>query len=219
MKEVLFRTSQNIDWITIILCCSIVSVVLAKSVFYSRFSNFMILPFNNKYIFLYNKKDKLSHWFTIFLSIFQLLNFALFIYYVDTIFNFTSQSKSPVLFFGILGIIFLFFLIKIMLNLGNAFVFNITGIISEFLFKNISYLNYSGIVMFLANILLTYVLIDSKTVVYISFILILLINLIGWVIVIRNYQKLIADNFFYFILYLCTLEITPIVLLGDYFKD
>ncbi|WFO18183.1 DUF4271 domain-containing protein [Cellulophaga baltica 4] len=41
----------------------------------------------------------------------------------------------------------------------------------------------------------------------------------GWVTAIRNHQKLITNNFFYFILYLCALEIAPLVLLGDYFKD
>ena len=219
MKEVLYRAAQNIDWITIILCCSIISIVVAKSLYYHRFANFMILPFNNKYIFMYNKKDKLSHWFTIFLSIFQLLNFALFVYYIDSIFHFSNATKSSNLYFGILGMVLLFFMIKIILNLSNAFVFNITDTISEFLFKNIAYLNYSGFVLLFANILLTYVLKDSKTVVYISFVLFFIINMIGWVVVIRNNQKLIANNFFYFILYLCALEITPIVLLGDYFKD
>jgi hypothetical protein len=91
--------------------------------------------------------------------------------------------------------------------------------ITEYLFKKISYLNYSSLVMFIANILLTYVLKDSKAVVYASAFLILVINSIGWVIVLRNYQKLITNNFFYFILYLCALEITPLVLIGDYFKD
>ena len=131
----------------------------------------------------------------------------------------SSHEKSPFLFYTIVGLLLLFFLVKILLHLTNAFVFNISGIVSEFLFKNITYLNYSGFIMFMANILLTYVLRDSKTVVYISALLIILINAIGWVIVIRNYQKLITNNFFYFILYLCALEITPLVLIGDYFKD
>lgn len=219
MKEALLRTVQNTDWITIILCCSIAAIVLAKGFFYTRFSNFMILPFNNKYIFMYNKKDKLLHWFTVFFSIFQLLNIALFIYIVNTIFNISTVDSSPYLFFIILGSVFLFFLTKVILNLSNAFVFNISGVVSEILFKKISYLNYSGIVMFVANIILTYVARDSKAVVYTFTFLIILINAIGWANVIRNHQKLITNNFFYFILYLCALEIAPILLIGDYFKD
>ncbi|WP_158974569.1 DUF4271 domain-containing protein [Cellulophaga sp. L1A9] len=219
MKEVLLRTIENIDWITLILCCSITTVVLAKKLFYGRFTNFIILPFNNKYIFLYNKKDKLSHWFTIFLSIFQLLNFTLFLYFIDSIFNFSHHTNTPFTYIITLGILIAFFFSKLILHLGNAFVFNIQGPVSEFLFKKISYFNYSSLVMFVANILLAYILKDSKIVVYVSILLITAINILGWVTAIRNHQKLITNNFFYFILYLCALEIAPLVLLGDYFKD
>ncbi len=219
MNETLPRTIENADWITLILCSSILFIVLAKNFFYSRFTNFMILPFNNKYIFMYNKKDKLLHWFTVFFSIFQVLNFALFIYLVNETFSTNSYTKSPYLFFIIISLLLLYYILKIMIQLANAYLFNISDVITEYLFKKISYLNYSSLVMFIANILLTYVLKDSKAVVYASTFLILVINSIGWVIVLRNYQKLITNNFFYFILYLCALEITPLVLIGDYFKD
>lgn len=219
MNDALLRTVENVDWITIILSCSVLFMVLAKQLFYSRFITFIILPFNNKYVFMYNKKDKLLHWFTIFLSIFQIINFALFIYLVNDIFSSSKLTNSSYLFYGIIGFLVVYFLTKVLLQLANGLIFNITDIITEYLFKKISYLNYSGLVMFIANILLTYVLKDSKTVVYVSSFLILLINVIGLVIVLRNHQKLIANNFFYFILYLCTLEITPLVLIGDYFKD
>ncbi|RZW43832.1 MAG: DUF4271 domain-containing protein, partial [Flavobacteriaceae bacterium] len=53
--EPILRDSTNVDWITIIILSSILFLVLAKILFYSRFLNFVILPFNNKYIFLYNK--------------------------------------------------------------------------------------------------------------------------------------------------------------------
>lgn len=219
MNDTLLRTIENADWITIVLCVSILFMVLAKQFFYSRFTNFIILPFNNKYVFLYNKKDKLSNWFTIFLSLFQVLNFALYIYLVTDLFSANSHHKSSYLFYIITGVLLLYFALKVLVQLANAFIFNISDVITEYLFKKISYLNYSSLVMFIANVLLTYVLKDSKAVVYVSAFLILLINSIGWVIVLRNHQKLITNNFFYFILYLCALEIMPLVLIGDYFKD
>lgn len=219
MNNAVLRTLEDIDWITIILGCSVLFLVIAKQLFYSRFTNFMILPFNNKYIFMYNKKEKLLHWFTILLSIFQILNFALFIYLLSDIFPSRNSGQVPYLFYSIIGFLLIFFISKVLLQLANGLIFNISDVISEYLFKKISYLNYSGLVMFMANIFLTYVLKDSKAVVYVSGFLILLINTIGLVLVLRNHQKLIANNFFYFILYLCTLEITPLVLIGDYFKD
>ncbi len=219
MKDAILRTVQNADWITLILCFSIVVLVLAKSLFYQRFYNFIILFFNNKYIFMYNKKDKLLHWFTIFIFLFQLLNLALYLYLVNTVFSFSHEKNSLYLYFLVLILLFFFFSLKILVHLVNAFIFNNTRVISEFLFKKISYQNYSGFIMFFANILLTYVLRDSKTIVYVSIFFILLINAMGWINVIRNHQKLITNNFFYFILYLCTVEIIPLFLIGDYFKD
>ena len=197
-------------------------VVLAKSTFYNRFLNFIILPFNNKYVFMYNKKEKLLNWFHIFFTIFQVINFSLFIYLafqvlfkdrailgVDSVYNY------PI----ILGVLLLFLLIKVSLQLGNGFIFNSNKAISELIFKKLSYLNYSGLVMFAANVVLCYMFKGSELVVYATFFLILLINVIGWVTLLRNHQNFLASNFFYFILYLCALEIAPFVIIGSYLND
>ena len=69
-----YRIFQNSDWITIIIFLSVLLIVIAKQMFQSRFLNFIILPFNNKYIALYSKKDKMLHGFHVLLTVFQLLN-------------------------------------------------------------------------------------------------------------------------------------------------
>lgn len=217
--EPILRDSVNVDWITIIILSSILFLVLAKSLFYSRFLNFIILPFNNKYIFLYNKKDRLINWFHIFFTIFQLLNFSLFLYLVVTILYPEVIVESSFLYLIILGLIFVFLFIKILIQLGNSFVFNNQKIIEEILFKKITYLNYSSIVMFLANVILTYVFIDSKMVVFITLSIIFSIISIGWITIIKSHLKFLTSYFFYFILYLCALEIAPIVIIVNYLKD
>ncbi|MCK0188845.1 DUF4271 domain-containing protein [Arenibacter sp. F20364] len=194
-------------------------MVLAKTTFYSRFLNYIILPFNNKYIFLYQKKDKLFNWFSIFLSVFQLLNFSLFLYFVNIIFFKIPEGQQFVV-YGIIFIsLFIFLTTKILLQLGNSFIFNSNKIITEIIFKKLAYLNYSGIVMLFANLLLNYVFKDSKTVVLISLLMVFLINVIGWTTTLRNHQNFIASNFVYFILYLCALEIAPIIIVGNYIID
>jgi hypothetical protein len=100
--------------------------------------------------------------------------------------------------------------------MGNGFVFNNGKVISEFIFKKLSYFNYSALVAFLANIILTYVFKDSKAVVFTSLFLIVLINAIGWFTIIKNHQKYLTSHFFYFILYLCALEIAPFVIILNY---
>ncbi|MGB5229342.1 MAG: DUF4271 domain-containing protein [Eudoraea sp.] len=213
------RVINNIDWITAIIFSSILFMAIAKNLFYNRFLNFILLPFNNKYIFMYNKKDKLLNWFNIFFTIFQLLNFSLFIYLTSNILYNSESELYPVVFSIILGLLFLFLFAKILLQMGGGFVFNNNKIISEFIFKKLSYLNYSSIIMLAANIILAYVLKDSKIVVFVSIFLIVVVNVIGWITIIKNYQKVISSYFFYFILYLCALEIAPIVIIANYLKD
>ncbi len=214
--EPILRTSSSVDWITILIFSSVLFVVVAKRLFYSRFLNFIILPFNNKYIFMYNKKDKLMNWFHVFLTIFQVINFALFIYLARNILLDNSPDTFPLMFPIILGFLLLFLILKVFLQLGNGFIFGSNKIISELIFKKLSYLNYSGVIMFVSNVVLSFVLVGSKFVVYAAICLILLVNAMGWAAALRNHQKFIANNFFYFILYLCALEIAPLVIIGSY---
>ncbi|UWX54699.1 DUF4271 domain-containing protein [Maribacter litopenaei] len=104
------------------------------------------------------------------------------------------------------------------LQLGNSFAFGSYQTINELLFKKTSYLNYGSIILFVANILLSFVYINSITVVLLAIALFLIINIIGWVSVIRIHQKFISSYFFYFILYLCALEIAPLIILGSFLK-
>ncbi len=216
--EPVLREIGKVDWITVMIFSSVIFLVLAKSLFYGRFLNFMILPFNNKYIFLYNKKDRLINWFHIFFTAFQLLNLSLFLYLATTIYKPNDILPSPLLFGLILGLVFLFLFLKILIQLGNSAIFNSQSVISEILFKKISYLNYASLVMFLANILLTYVFIGSKTVIILGCAIIFIILIIGWVTIIKTHLKFLTNYFFYFILYLCALEIAPVIIIVNSLK-
>lgn len=217
--EPILRTADTADWITILLLSSIVFPVLAKSMFYSRFLNFIILPFNNKYVFMYNKKEKLINWFHIFFTLFQVINFSLFVFLAGNILFPSAETMYPYLYPLILACILGFILLKIILQMGNGFIFGSSKAISELIFKKLSYLNYTGIVMFLANCILAYVARESQFIVYAAILLILLINVIGWVTLLKNHQKFITNYFFYFILYLCALEIAPFIIIGSYLKQ
>ena len=167
---------------------------------------------------MYNKKEKLVNWFHVFFTIFLVINFSLFLFLSWKIFygSDTSTDINSYVYPVILGAVLCYLILKVFLQLTNGFIFSNNKVITEFVFKKLSYLNYSSIIMFTANVLLSFVLKDSKEVIYVAFFMILLINVIGWTTLLRNHQKFIANNFFYFILYLCTLEIAPWIILGSY---
>ena len=216
--EPILRSVNSEDWITIILFGSLLFVLAAKSMFYSRFLNFIILPFNNKYIFMYNKKEKLFNWFHIFFTIFQVINTSLFLFLAWRAFEKPEANNYPFIFPLILLGFFLFLSVKVFLQLTNGFIFGSHRIFSEMVFKKLSYLNYAGLILFIANIILTFVFVNSNLIVLIAIILFIGVNIIGWVTVLRNHQKFITNYFFYFILYLCALEIAPLVIMGSFLK-
>ncbi|MEA1787170.1 DUF4271 domain-containing protein [Arenibacter sp. GZD96] len=217
--EPLLRPVAHPDWITLLLVISLVFITVAKGLFYQKFMNFVILPFNNKYIFMYNKKDTLFNGFNLFMSLFQLFNFALYLYFAFTIFADATTPATVAHYFSILLLLFLFLLLKVGLQLFNANIFDWEKPTVDIIFKKLSYLNYSSILMCAANILYSFVPMDPKVVFYLSLFLIILINVVGWITLLRNYQKLILSRFFYFILYLCALEIAPLIIIGSYLKD
>ena len=212
------RMFENTDWITLVILFSLLLIVIAKQLFQNRFLNFIILPFNNKYIALYSKKDKMRHGFHILLTAFQLLNTSLYIYLSYNVLYKNSDTKGILIFGIVLGMVVIFVIVKLLLQLANGFVFNNVRIISDFIYKKHTYLNYSGLVMLLANVLLTYIAKDSETVVFLSLFLILLINCIGLITILKYHQKLISNYFFYFILYLCALEIAPLIFIANFLK-
>ena len=216
--EPIARTFGQTDWITITLMASLLFPLIAKSIYYPRFLNFIILPFNNKYISMYTKKEKLFNWFHFLMSIFQIINTTLFIFFIWRAYLNPTESKIPYIFPLLLTGVFLYITAKTMSQLFNGFIFNSYNTFNELIFKKLTYLNYSSIILFIANVFLAYVFIDSTIVIIIGLILFLVINIIGWVTVIRNYQKLISTYFFYFILYLCALEIAPLVIMGSFLK-
>ena len=212
--EAVDRMVLSNDWITGILLLSLLCMVFAKELFYNRFLNFIILPFNNKYIFLYNKKGRLLSGFHLAFSLFQILNLSLFVYLGSLAWGHESRWGSSFVYPVILGGLLAFILLKIGLQLTAGYIFDREKLVNSLIFKKISYLNYSTLVLFAANLLLTYLLPQSKAIVLAGFSLALLVNIIGWITILKMHQKYVSTHFFYFILYLCALEMAPLVIIS-----
>ena len=158
------------------------------------------------------------HGFHILFTLFQVLNTSLYIYLIYKIL-FGKEEATGFVFYGIiLGIVLIFMILKMVLQLANGFVFNNVKTITELIYRKHTYLNYSGLAMLVANIVMVYILKDSQAFVFLSLAIVLLINCIGLLTLLKNNQKLISGYFFYFILYLCALEIAPLLFIANYLK-
>ncbi len=213
------RVNFSSDWMIISLFVSLVLLALGKYLFQFRFVNFVVLPFNDKYVSIQNKKGPFFSGFHILLTVFQLINLALFLYLLQKTLLNSILGDGSYSFFYILGFLILFQTAKFVLQKINAYVFNTQQLVADLIFSKFSYLNHSSLFIFIANVLLIFILKDSKIVIYGTILMIVFINGIGIAKLLKNHQKTVLPNLFYFILYLCTLEIAPLIIIGSYLKD
>ena len=84
---------------------------------------------------------------------------------------------------------------------------------NDYLFQKITYKNYLGLILLPINILLIYVVTPSKSIFFVAISLLFIVNLMGFLESVKSHLSLIKSNLFYFILYLCALEIAPYLIL------
>ena len=113
----------------------------------------------------------------------------------------------------------LFLLIKIMTERLIGSLFDAESAMDTYLFQKITYKNFSGLIILCFNLLLIYSNINPKYLIYSCLVLVVLSNIRGFVNSYQNNVTKINLNIFYFLLYLCALEIGPYVLLFKVLKE
>ncbi len=212
----MLREIVSQDWFTIMILVSIAMVASSKLAFPARFMDFTTLIGNSKYLKIYSRDQKFVDLFDGLLFLNLVISLSVFIQIAVTrlagtdMMGIDSFSKLAV---G-LGTLFM---IKILVERLIGSLFEIDAIIDFYLFQKISYRNFLGFMLVPMNALLLFALKPSPTIIYIFIFMLLVLNVIGIVTSIKNNQKLILGNFFYFILYLCALEISPYVILYKVF--
>ncbi|MFK2818756.1 DUF4271 domain-containing protein [Flavobacteriaceae sp. LMIT009] len=204
------------EWYTILIIISLCILAFAKYAYANRFSDFLSLVGNSKYLKIYAREQKFIDQFdsllfinmVISLSIFTFLSYRTLVTPLD--FEITTFLKLLV---GVGALI----LIKILLERLIGSLFEIDQLIDAYLFQKTNYKNFIGLVLLPINVLLIYSFNPEPIVFYVVFSLIFIIISIGFITSLKTHQKTIIGNIFYFILYLCALEIAPYVILYKLF--
>ncbi|WP_040247126.1 DUF4271 domain-containing protein [Psychroserpens mesophilus] len=206
------------DWFTVFLILGLTFITLCKYLFTSRFKDFVTVISNSKYLKIYARDQKFIDGFDALLFLNLIISVSIFSYIVyaslvhPSEFNLTQFFK---LIFGI-GVLFL---IKVLLERLIGSVFDIDSLIDSYLFQKTTYKNYTGFLLLPINCVLIYTLTPTTSVIYVCIGLIVLVNFLGFISSFKNHQKLLLNNLFYFILYLCALEIGPYLILYKIIKD
>jgi hypothetical protein len=202
------RILENKDWATALFVFSFALIAVAKTTFENRFSDFLRLLVSDKYIKIYKDSSNLMSWFTIILFVVHLLSLAFFIQLLLSYFGFAAKTDW-LFYIRVSTLLGVFILSKYLVEKIISVTFNIEEFTEQFNLKKVSYRTYIGILLLPMNFMLFYNNNVSINIIYTVLIAILLINMITYLNSLKLYQSLIIGKLFYFILYLCALEIAP----------
>jgi hypothetical protein len=206
------RDFVTYEWFTVFTVLGFVCIVAAKYVNTLRFNDFLLVVGNSKYLKIYSKDQKFIDLFDGFLFINLAFSLSIFLHFGYATFI-AANPFELIPFLKILFAISTVILIKTLLERLIGSLFEIDSLIDNYLFQKTTFKNYSGFIFLIANVGLLYTTGYAKIIIIAAFSLICLLNLIGFLSSFKNYQKIINPNFFYFLLYLCALEIGPYILL------
>ena len=202
------RIIENKDWATIVFVASFALVVIAKSTFESRFHDFVRIIVSDKYLKIYKESTHLMSGFNVILFVVNIVSLSFFIQIAFHHFGYGSKTDW-VLFVQIFTLLTVFILSKFLIEKIIAETFNIEEVIEEFNLQKVSYRTFIGLLLLPVTILLFYSDYSANSL-YIGIIVsLLIINAITYLLSLKIYQNLIIAKLFYFILYLCALEIAP----------
>ena len=212
LREIIFN-----DWYTGIIMLSLGIIVSAKLLKQNRFIDFMRLLGNSNYLKIHFKDHRFFDPFDILLFINFCTNAVLTLILTHNYYT-SMADLTHADFVKLVVVLGLGFITKMLLELGTGMLFEIEKLSHSYVFQQVSILNFLGVLLLPLNSLFIFSPVDKGTLLVIIMTISVLIILIGLFKSIKSYQKLLINNLFYFILYLCTLEIGPYVILCKLFS-
>ena len=203
------RIIESLDWVTLIMVGCILIIAILKVIYPKRFNDFIRLPVSNNYFLAKGKSEELRHPFSILLFIIQLISISLFI----NLFFLEKGKANVLLFLQILFVVFVFIIVKTSIEKMIGAIFSIEKLIDHYIYEKLSYRNFLSLLLIITNLIFYFsIKPDLNTLLILTGIL-FLVNMLILSYSYKNYRSLIFSNLFYFLLYICALEISPYLLL------
>ena len=211
--EYLERHIVTLDWITVLTMVSLVLLAICKYLYPKRFEEFFLLPITNKYFLVQGRNESIEHPFNILMFVVQVISASLFFWLFIKVFRPANAEQNHWLFVQICTGYSVFILIKFSVEKIIGSVFSIDNFINRYLYQKLSYRNLIGALLLIVNILLFYTVQPNPLILAIIILVIVILNVITLFSSFKSNGNLIMGNLYYFILYLCALEISPYIIL------
>lgn len=200
------------DGFTIIILLNIIIVTIAKALNNSKFKQFIFIYLNNSFLKFNTNNNSFLSSFNSLLNINYLISLSVYISIIISYSSYGINNNFEIsIFFKTLLVVIVFVYAKYLIELLVGWAFSISKFIVTFNLQKNTFNKLIGIIIILLNSLAIYSFPNSMTFIKMSIFFVISLYLIGLYKVIRLNDNLILSNMFYFILYLCTLEIVPIL--------
>lgn len=174
---------------------------------------YLKLPFNNKYIIIYEKKERKLHLFTVIMFVLQWISLSFIAYFLLRNYNINYLIISGLMWIDVTITILFLLLLKIFIQLCISSLFDLHFFYKSYFFTKVSYSNYASVLIILYLFFIAYTSKITEIHLLLSMAILLIINVLSWLMIIKIHQNSIKTYIIYFILYLCTLEIAPYIFL------
>ena len=220
MFEGLERISSTSDWVTIFFVVVLVLISILQFNFNERFSKLFSLIYSDKYYTDFIKTRPLN--FNIFHSIFFFIvvfNISMLLFFVFKAYKPTFYDSELSFYLKINLAVFSFFALRYLLGRMIAGIFDLSEEQSYFTFLKMSNLCLISILVFPLLILSNYSTgLFHKFLISFTVTAAVAVTLFRYFVVIKN-EKLGFNNLFYLFLYLCALELSPLIVVYKLFVD
>lgn len=202
------RVTGTKDWAIVLFLIALVIIATNKNVFEVRFNEFLRLGFSDKYNKIYKDTSNLLDWFTISMFLIQLISYSFFLLIMLSYFKYTTITNY-ISYIQICTFLFVFILSKFLIEKIIGVVVNAENFIDQFNLVKVNYRAFLGVILLPVNLVLYFNKTPLEIVIYTILSVFALYNVFTYWFLLKNYQKILLGKIFYFILYLCTLEIAP----------
>ena len=211
MEEWTLIPRSNNNWITFVLGFNFLLFVFTKWRFQQAFFAFFRLIDNSTQINNYSGKGILKQGFILCLTFFSLSNISLLATYIMGHYQLVAIDFST--FRLILSSTLLIVAIRHILQLFLAYILDLEEFLHQFQFRNNTYIFRLSTLLFVGLVLYQYTH-QLPDLFFNGFlVLILFIYLLTQLLLVRDFFSTINRGGLYFILYLCTLKLSPWILL------
>lgn len=211
--EIIERYSLSNDLLTLVILLVLLLLVMAKQLYPYRFQDFLALFNSGKFMAIKSREHKALFGFNVLMLIIHLLSISVFIFLLYREFVDPQIKETGVLFLQIFTGYSFLVLLKITVEkiIGN--VFDLDDIIDNYLFQKHAYRNFITLGVLAFSIFLVYIPHFPLWTYYLIFGCLIVATLISFSRIASKNLGLVTHNMFYFILYLCALEIAPYIVL------